>query len=212
MVTRVIFGFVHLWTRILSHYFWSANKLRPTLGEIEFDASEAMSYRVGLLPVDSYSVAFKFDRYSQADRSVLESRSALVNQLRAEPIDVEITITGALGRRILDWTERDVLAWKDRTGRTWNLNQRDDDPMVRLYGPARFIAVPFERYTVSARIGGRNAFLSERKLILEFMVKRDDGYHGLGHVILLGLSGLLFALIAIVWIFVQLTAVVQRWR
>ena len=210
MAIRLVLAFFAFWALILAHYLWSSSTLRPTLGEVEFGASEAVSYRVGLLPVDRYSVAFRFDRYSQVERSVLEGRRAMVDQLRAEPINVEITITGALGRRVLNWTERDVLAWKDRAGRPWNLNLRGDDPMVRLYGPARFIAVPFERYTVSARIYGPNNFLSDRVIHLELMASRDDGYHGLGQFILIVLSVLVFAMFAIIWIVAKLNSYRRR--
>lgn len=210
MATRVLLGILLLWLLTIGHYFWSASKLKPVLGEVAFNATESVSHRARLLPTGRYMVVFWLPYGLDTDElDHSRDRRRILNELRKGQLQIEVKVTGAFGRTLVSLSD-------GYASERWTPNLRSafgpNTMLWRRSQEATFIANPLERYTVSARIHGDNAFLSERTIGVGLSAWRDDGYHGLGHVILLGLSGLLFALIAIAWIFVQLTAVAQRWR
>ncbi|MCC5887423.1 MAG: hypothetical protein JJT88_13395 [Gammaproteobacteria bacterium] len=198
-VPRVL-GFVLLWALIYGHYHWSASLLQPTFGAIEFDASEPVTARVGPMPIDRYGVTFRF---AHGYRSKRPDAPVIHNQLRQGRVGLDIRVTGWFGREVLSYQLAQISD-------EWRFTSRTGDPTVLLWGPARFMALPLERYTVTARLSGDNAFLESREIILGLTASRNNGYHGLVHIALYYLSGALFALIALVWIIYKLVLLSRR--
>lgn len=200
MAIRVVLGFMLLWALIYGHYHWSASLLEPTLGKIEFDANEPFTARIGPMPIDRYGVTFRFAHGYGKDQP---DRSVIGRKLRQKGrVNIEIRVTGAFGREVLDYQLAQITdEWRFTSG---------SYPTVLLWGPARFIALPLERYTVSARLSGDNAFLETREITLGLTSSRNNGYHGLVHIALYYLSGALFALIALVWIIYKLVQFARR--
>lgn len=199
MAIRVVLGFMLLWVLIYGHYNWSASLLEPTLGKIEFDANEPFTARIGPMPVDRYRVTFRFAHgygSKRPDPPVIHDR------LRQGQVELRIRVIGWFGREVLDYELAQISdEWRFTSG---------SYPTVLLWGPARFVALPLERYTVTARLSGDNAFLESREITLGLTASRNNGYHGLVHIALYYLSGALFALIALVWIIYKLVQFARR--
>ncbi|MCC5887424.1 MAG: hypothetical protein JJT88_13400 [Gammaproteobacteria bacterium] len=195
MVTRVLLGFVLLQALIWGHYFWSASLLSPALGEIDFASADAVTGRIGPLPFDRYLVTFTFPHGYGTNRP---DRTLIGRELREEGrVGIDIRVTGFLGRPVLSYSLAQISSdWRFTTG--------GRDPNALLWnGAAEFRALPMERYTVTARLSGENPFLEDRRIVLGLKGNRDDGYHGLGHIILSYSTAALFVFILGVWIIIK---------
>ncbi len=188
MVIRVVLGFVLFWVLIYVHLQWSERYLAPVLGETEFAVTEALTAGIGPVPTDRYQVVFTFSRGYQMggfDRNLIDRK------LREGRIRSEIRVTGLFGREVLRHASSDVV--KD-----WRYRRHSGDKLM-LYGPAEFRALPLERYTVTARLSGENAFLEDREIVLALTAARGSGYGDWRHLLLYLASGALFVFIAGVW-------------
>lgn len=197
-------GFVLLQALIWGYYFWSWSLLHIDLFELEFDAREPTAARIGALPYDRYRVVFRFtDGFGQGEAE----RSSIVQQLLQEDrVGVEIRVTGFLWRKVLEYSSVNIS-----TSREWHYSNMGSYGSG-LWGPAEFRAFPLERYTITARLSGESDLLERKSMVLGLKAARDNGYHGLGHIILSYLTAALFAFMAGVWLVYRLVVFLARGR
>lgn len=200
MLIRIVLGFLLFWALVYGHYQWSESTLHPTLGNIDFNADDALVARIGPLPFDRYRVVFGFPAN---DRTGERNRKLIVSELQEGRIGIEIRVTGFFGRDVLAYSGSRISMTND-----WRYSSRHN----HLWGPTQFTVLPLERYRVSARLSGENAFLEEREILLALSADRDTGYHSLIYILLFWLSGALFVVVAVVWIVFKVVTFVQRRR
>lgn len=209
MVIRIVLGFLLLWSLVIAHYAWSAAHLHVFLGEIEFNAPEPARYRIGFLPPDRYSVVFWLapgGDMSDADRS------NLLRKLAQGRVEIEWEVTDSSGNSLLNGGEvYDLRSWAVQLAykpapMLWRKGRDDTTFALSLFQR------PFKRHFVSAQLSGENDFLEAEEVLLGLAAERDAGYHGVGHAFVIFVTGLIFALIAIVWTMFKLVAFVQRRR
>ena len=208
VVLVFVFSFVMAQALIYGHYLWSSSLLHINLVESDFNATEPTAARIGFLPIDHYRVVFRFEDGFGQDR---QERSLVARKLLQEGrVAVEIRVTGFLGREVLEYSNANISFSRD-----WSYSSMGLGPQG-LWGPAEFRALPLERYTVAARLSGKNPLLENQTIALGLKAARDNGYHGIGHIVMHYLVGALFVLAALFgasfWIFIKLEPYVQRRR